>query len=163
MIQCFECRQGHYTEQIVENRDLSAFVGLDQVVLGRGPALVCDRCGNITFDGALLERVMASLARMIVTQSERLRPQEVRFLRKELDWTQAELAERLDLDRATIRRWETGETPVGRGESFVLRSLVAWHLQDANLAREIAVQKPRATSGPALPYRVDALSDTARA
>ncbi len=53
-------------------------------------------------------------------------------------------------------RWESGETPIGRAESFALRSLVAWHLGDAKLAHEVAALEARPRTKVVVPYRVEA-------
>src|SRR4051812_37354112 len=108
MIRCSNCLEGTMVEGRVENYDASAVVGLEAVVLRSAPALRCDRCGHVMFDGNVVEAVTEQLARLIVRQGEELRPTEIRFLREVIGMTQAELAERLGMSRATVNRWETG-------------------------------------------------------
>ena len=69
--------------------------------------------------------------------------------------TQAELAERLRISRATVNRWEMGEDMVGFVQSLVLRTLAVWSLDDAELAKEIGAPRRRpATERVTLPYRL---------
>ncbi|MSP61883.1 MAG: helix-turn-helix domain-containing protein [Myxococcales bacterium] len=154
MIRCSNCEKGKFRRRIVESHDVSPLLGLDQVMLLKTPALVCDHCGTVTVEGEVLESVMASLARLIVEQGEELRPKEVRYLRETLDLTQAELAERLGLKRLTVVRWESGAVGIGRAQSLALRSLVAWHLDDPRLARQIASLAPRLGPRTIPPYRI---------
>ena len=52
-----------------------------------------------------------------------LAPKEVRFLRRHMDLTQAELGAKLRVSDQTIARWEKGETPVPGPEDLLLRVL----------------------------------------
>src|SRR5512141_2023438 len=113
MIRCSDCGQGTMIEGRVQDYDASALVGLDAVVLRSAPALVCDRCGHVMFEGKVVEEVTHELARLIVRHGEDLRPEEIRFLREVMGMTQAELAERLGVSRATVNRWETGSDGTG--------------------------------------------------
>jgi putative zinc finger/helix-turn-helix YgiT family protein len=108
MIRCSDCEQGTMIEGRVQDYDASAVVGLDAVVLRSAPALVCDRCGHVMFEGKVVEAVTHELARLVVRHGEDLRPDEIRLLREVIGMTQAELAERLGVSRATVNRWETG-------------------------------------------------------
>jgi DNA-binding transcriptional regulator YiaG len=155
MIRCSVCNQGKVVERVVEHHDVSALVGLDQVFLVKTTALACDRCGSVSLDGSVVEALIESLARIIVGQDE-LRPKEVRFLRELLGMTQAALAERLGVTRVTVARWETAEGDVGTVSSLALRTLVAWQLDDAALAREIGgpLRKP-AVKRTAPPYELN--------
>jgi YgiT-type zinc finger domain-containing protein len=94
MIRCSHCQKGKMVEGRVENYDASDMVGLASVVLLRAPALVCDRCGHVMFEGKVVEAVTNDLARLIVRQGEELRPAEIRFLREILGMMQAELSQR---------------------------------------------------------------------
>src|SRR5688572_10851481 len=127
-IRCSECDKGHLVEREGERHDISAPVGLEQVILVKVPALVFDHCAATTIRGEVLDEVMASLAALIVEQGEELHPREVKYLRETLGLTQEELAERLGLKRLTILRWENGDDQIGGVQSLALRSLVAWHL-----------------------------------
>lgn len=136
MIRCSVCNAGHLVESVVEHHDVSALVGLDQVFIVKATVLRCDRCRAVSLDGSVVEALVSALARVVVGQDE-LRPKEVRFLRELLGMTQAQLAERLGVTRVTVARWETADGEVGYVPSLALRTLAAWQLEDAALAREI--------------------------
>ena len=53
-----------------------------------------------------LEGLHAAIARSVVTSQERIRGQEVRFLRSMLNLSQEGLGRLLDQSRATVARWE---------------------------------------------------------
>lgn len=158
MIRCSQCQQGEMREGRVENYDASAMVGLASVVLLGAPALVCNHCAQVMFEGKIVDAITNDLARLIVRQGDDLRPDEIRFLRELLGMTQAELAERLGVSRATINRWETGNDLVGSVQSLALRTLVAWSLDDAALAREIGGPRRRVTPRSSPPYRLEAIA-----
>jgi putative zinc finger/helix-turn-helix YgiT family protein len=155
-IRCSECDTGHLVERVVNDHDVGPLVGLDQVVLVKGPGLICDHCGATTIPGEVLEEIMATLAGLIVEQGEELTPREVRYLRETLGLTQEELADRLGLKRLTIIRWENGEDAIGRIQSLALRSLVAWHLNKPDLARKVAELRPKTLKRTVPPYRLSA-------
>src|SRR5207249_1918709 len=111
-------------------------------------------------EGDVVEAARRSLAHLLVEQCVELRPEEARFLRETMNMTQAQLAERLQVIRGTITRWENGGESLGPIQSFALRILAAWALEDgAKLAREIGAPDARPPAvHPARPYRLDALA-----
>jgi DNA-binding transcriptional regulator YiaG len=142
----------------VEDYDASAIVGFGEVFVHSAPALVCDRCGHVMFEGWVVEAATRELARLIVRQSEDLRPDEIRFLREVVGMTQAELAERLGVSRATVNRWETSDDSVGPVPSLALRTLAAWSLDDADLAREIGAPRRARAERSSPPYQLGAIA-----
>lgn len=59
----------------------------------------------------------------LITDRKALTPKEVRFLRRHMDLTQAELGERLRVSDQTVARWEKGETPLPGTADLLLRVL----------------------------------------
>jgi transcriptional regulator with XRE-family HTH domain len=64
------------------------------------------------------------IARTIATQPNALLPRDVRFLRRHLELTQAELSRRLCVDSQTVARWEKGQTEMPGSSEILLRLLV---------------------------------------
>jgi transcriptional regulator with XRE-family HTH domain len=61
-------------------------------------------------------------------------------------WTQEQLAERVDVDVATIRRWEHGDaSPQGRNKWKLLNILEASSEDDLDLGRKMIVENPAST------------------
>jgi DNA-binding XRE family transcriptional regulator len=141
----------------VDDYDMSPFFGLDARLV-RAPALVCDHCGEATLEGPVLEAAERSLARLVVRGSGPLKPKEVRFLRGLMGLSQGELGERLGVHRVSVARWETETAPVGALESFAIRTMMAWHLGDAELARAVASVARPASEASGEPYRLETLA-----
>jgi len=158
-IRCSTCGKGKMVSSHVKDYDVSALMGLKPVVLVHAPALVCDKCNAVMLDGEVIEGATDALARLIVRTADELRPAEVRFLREVLGMKQAELAERLGVNRVTIARWETEDGALGGMTSLALRTLVAWHLDDAKLARDVGAPSRRPGHAKVKrPYRLDAVA-----
>jgi putative zinc finger/helix-turn-helix YgiT family protein len=149
-MRCPSCREGELVPLELEDHEMGPWLGLESVRVERVPALRCDACGGMTFDGASLDAVLRATARLLVRQAGDLWPAEARFLRKFLATTQTELAARLGVDRTTVTRWETGQEPIGRANAASLRAHVALHLAGLDpasaeeLDRELAHAPPRA-------------------
>ncbi|HEU4537278.1 MAG TPA: helix-turn-helix domain-containing protein [Polyangiaceae bacterium] len=127
-MRCPSCRAGTLEQNRLAAHEMGPWLGLESVRVEGLPALRCDKCGELTFDGAVLDAITQGVAKMFAMQSGDLWPQEARFLRKFLSATQTELAARLGVDRTTVTRWETGEEPLLRPHAASLRVHVALHL-----------------------------------
>lgn len=126
-IQCSACGEGMLRRKQV-TQDVGDLLGIPGVVVKGAPALVCSKCGEITLDGAVLERVSLMLAARILGQSE-LKPTEVRYLRKLLGDRQEDLADKLGVTRATVNRWEKGSDPISGLPAYAVRSHVFFRLR----------------------------------
>lgn len=159
MIRCSSCHDGTMIEGHVQDYDARVLFAMDQpVILGRAPALVCDRCGTVMLTGEVIEAAETALATLLVEQGGDLRPKEVRFLRVLLGMSQAALAARLETTPAAVAQWESDEAAPGGLPSLVLRSLVAWHLleKDPALAVSFSERFMRAPAGRVdAPYRLE--------
>jgi DNA-binding XRE family transcriptional regulator len=157
MYRCSQCNEGEMLPGLVDDHDMSPFFGLDARLV-RAAAHVCDHCGAATLEGPVLEAAERALARLIVGGTGPLKPKELRFLRGFMGLSQAELSERLGVHRVSVARWETETAPVGALESFAIRTMAAWHLGDAELARAVA-SVPRPSAEPSSePYRLAPLA-----
>lgn len=80
---------------------------------------------------------------------------ELRFVRTELGFTQAELASAISKDVQTIGRWERGEFPIDPTAETVIRVLALQHVQSVLPAVEDMAAWSVASSGEP-PFRIDA-------
>lgn len=107
----------HYTE-----------CGLDDVYLLGGYAMVHDSdYGELVSvqDALGLHR---AIGLHLVEDRKALSGKEVRFLRKEMDLTQAELGKLLGVTDQSVARWEKDQTPRHASADYLLRVLFAEHV-----------------------------------
>jgi hypothetical protein len=108
--------------------DVGPLLGMPQVQVEHLPALVCAKCGAATVGGAVLDAVSMLLAALILRRSS-LQATEVRYLRKVVGDTQEEFAKRLEVDRATVNRWENAAAPITGTPAYAIRSHVFFRLR----------------------------------
>lgn len=101
----------HYTESGLKNVFIE---GIEPVVDEEGDEVI-----EIRFIAAL----HAEIARGIITQKGAISGEELRFLRTEMGFTQAELASHVSFDAQSIGRWERSELPVNATAETVIRAL----------------------------------------
>lgn len=157
MIRCSNCSEGILRRGKTRDHNIGPLFGLDLVLLDRAPAHVCSHCGHVVLEGDVIEAARRDLALFIVKNRTSLAPREVRFLRETIGMTQTQLAERLDIIRGTVTRWETGEGDLGPVQSFALRTLAAWALDGVKLAELVSApgaKKPEVVA--TQPYRIAA-------
>lgn len=88
----------HYTE-----------CGLPNIYLANGYELeVVDSDEYVSIHN--VDGLWHAIAMNLVSSQKLLSPAEIRFLRGQMDYTQAELAELLGVDDQTVARWEKGQT-----------------------------------------------------
>lgn len=101
--------------------------GLDDVYLLNGYEHVETAYGHgIAVKG--LEELREAIALRLVRRKKVLSGKEVRFLRKQLDLTQADLGKLLGMDSQTVARWEKGQNKVNGAADRVLRLLSVEHM-----------------------------------
>jgi DNA-binding XRE family transcriptional regulator len=125
---CPNCGKGKLTVK-AGKRDIGPLLGLIEVTVKNLSAPSCPACGAVLVPGDVLELVSLAIAGSMLSQAE-LDPIEVKFLRKLLEYTQAELAEHLGVDRATANRWEQEGGRLEGANSYALRSHVFMQLGD---------------------------------
>jgi len=96
--------------------------GLDNVFLVGLPQAK-DRGGDRTITIPSINKLHAVLRRAVAQKDGGLDPKEVRFLRSELELTQAELAQIVHKDAQTVGRWERGETQIDGNSETLLRAM----------------------------------------
>lgn len=72
---------------------------------------------NLTLDLLMLRAPLYS------KYSVRMTPEEMKALRKSLDLTQVELAERLEVEPNTVARWEQGLVKISKVVELAVKSL----------------------------------------
>lgn len=104
--------------------------GLDDVYLLNGYETVETPYGS----GIAVKDVDAlreAIAWHLATRKKALTGKEIRFLRKQLDLTQSELARLLGVDAQTVARWEKGTSAIPGPAEALLRLLYVEHAHDA--------------------------------
>ncbi|MBI4703207.1 MAG: helix-turn-helix domain-containing protein [Deltaproteobacteria bacterium] len=94
------------------------------VLLANVPVLRCASCGEEAVSIPDAEALHRAIARYIVASRRPLFAGEIRFLRKLLGWTAAELGREMGLDEKTISRWENRKKAMGTVADRLLRMIV---------------------------------------
>jgi DNA-binding transcriptional regulator YiaG len=115
----------HYTE-----------CGLDNVQIHNMDVLT-DDAGDEVYCIPNVLGLHKVIAHCIITTKRGIGPKELRFLRTEMGYTQAELAALIQKDHQTVGRWERGETPIDANAEFVIRIVAGERLGiDRNMSAE---------------------------
>jgi len=108
--------------------------GLDNVILKNLPVTTSDD-GSPVVTIRHVTQLHRLLVRMVAEKSSGLEPRELRFLRTELEMTQAELGSLVGRDVQTIGRWERGETPIDKASEIVIRTHALQQSGDSSSTR----------------------------
>ena len=98
--------------------------GLPNVII-RNMEIVVDDHGHEAYAIPNILGVHKVIAHAIITKRHGLTPAELKFLRGEMELTQAELGRIVKVDHQTVGRWERGETPIDQNAEFVIRLVAA--------------------------------------
>ncbi|WP_421857755.1 helix-turn-helix domain-containing protein [Oricola sp.] len=96
--------------------------GLDNIYLSNGFEIE-EIDGEQTLSVANLDGLHAAIGLHIVLERKAPSPKELRFLRNELDMSQAELAQVLGVSDQTVARWEKGQCDANGAGVFGLRMI----------------------------------------
>lgn len=138
-IRC-ECG-GELEPTVLAKYDFSDYVGFE-VNLNGFEGLKCNKCGDETLDGRLVNAILNHTVVQAAKQPRRLNGKEARFLRHHLCTTQEELAVRMGVVRETVAKWECGDSPISPAHDYMLRaitlgSMIALGLLPAEMAQQI--------------------------
>jgi DNA-binding transcriptional regulator YiaG len=103
---CHECNGEKFERQAVE---LTTQVGEHNVIDRSVVRPVCIQCGAFTVPSSTLEKAELRAAVVAFTDAPSVTGGMLRFARKALDKTQAELAERIGTTSESVSRWEREE------------------------------------------------------
>jgi putative zinc finger/helix-turn-helix YgiT family protein len=130
--------------------------GLEGVVLHGIDVHACPSCGEKSVRIPRIQEMHETLARAVARQSRRLRPDEIRFLRKHLGWSGKTFAARLKVTPETVSRWESGVQRMRFTAEALLRLYVIQGVQEGPYddapagAPEVEERRPTLTL-----YKVD--------
>ena len=117
-IQCSNCGKN---ANVVRGSYCFIESGLSWVTLHGIELIQCEHCGN---EDPIIPRVndlMRVLAVALIAKPYRLTGEEIRFLRKYMRKTAAEVAQLLHVDKSTISKWENDEDPIGEQSDRLFR------------------------------------------
>ena len=135
--------------------------GLDDVFLLNGYERVETSYGK----GMQIENVEAlhkAIAMHLVAMQKPLKPKEFRFLRKQLNLTQKELADLMKVDAQTVARYEKAESDIPRPTDFLLRMLFVIELMPIDKREEFLDETKNILSAEAKSHNPIYLRETAK-
>ena len=98
--------------------------GLSRVTLVGIPVNRCESCGETELVIPQIQKLHALIARSLMLKPTRLMPEEIRFLRKQLGFSQPDLAGICGVTAETVCRWEAGKIEMSLPAERLLRVLV---------------------------------------
>lgn len=133
----------HYTE-----------CGLENVII-EGMMMTEDHAGEETITVPAIGLLHQVIAEGIVTLPSKMSGTELRFLRSEMGFTQAKLAEVLKVTLLTVSRWEREESPIHDASEMLIR-LMAIEQLDLDVDMNVDAVSSRVTAQPRKdPIRID--------
>jgi len=119
---CGKCG-GESRIQPIERYQLrKELMGGMQIELRNVQALVCEKCGDvIRVDIPDRPGLLAAVAVTRSKEGRKLNGDEIRFLRKTMELTSAQLADELKVSDETVSRWENGHLAIGSHAERILR------------------------------------------
>lgn len=121
-MKCANCNHKTSTQKIAEYHYSEC--GLKNIYLNNLDAYICPNCEEEEILIPNLEELHSLIARDVAQQSERLKPEEIRFLRVHLGLSGSDFAHALSLEPETVSRWETGKTEMKLTNERFLRILI---------------------------------------
>lgn len=137
-MKCYKCGKAEFRAEVGVHEYRSAGLPYPVVLVGV-PLERCPACGEEVVTIPNPEGLHRLLALNIVEMQRPLLPQEVRFLRKLLDKSAADMAMLMGVDAKTLSRWEHGRQKMGKVAERLLRLMVHQRLapEAANFAEEM--------------------------
>lgn len=145
-MKCDECGGPLTTERkAVRRYDIG---GLPHVELHGVEVRRCPKCGKEDVAIPRIGQLHRVLADHFVKQQRMLAPIEIRFLRKHVGLSAADLADIMGVARETVSRWETGAQQMGAVADRLLRLIVVNHEPAESYAVEDLLRELTDTPAP---------------
>jgi transcriptional regulator with XRE-family HTH domain len=106
--------------------DFSRYSGLPSFLDG-APGWRCDACQREMLHGQVINASLFFIAMGIVGLPHRLSAEFARYLRRSMQITQQELADRMGIARETVASWESGLKEISPQHDLILRVLMSNH------------------------------------
>jgi DNA-binding transcriptional regulator YiaG len=126
--QCIQVHDGQH-----RHRGIREVLGCHREVISGLPVILiraveveqCADCGELLSKKIPnFQNLIAAMAVVRVTDALKLNGVDIRFLRKAMNWTGKELADRLGVSVETVSRWENGKDLIGVANEKLLRLIV---------------------------------------
>lgn len=119
---CPECGKAELVEITRDHHYIES--GLKNVILKGIPCDYCPNCGEDSIGIPNFEELHQLISEIIAQQPQRLKPEEIRFLRSYLELTGIEFSKVIAVTPETVSRWENGHEPMSVMSERFLRLLV---------------------------------------
>jgi DNA-binding transcriptional regulator YiaG len=113
------------------------------VILIRAVELTkCADCGQVLSEKIpALQKLIAAMALARIADPLKLSGNDIRFLRKAMNWTAREFSSALGVSVETVSRWENGKDPIGLANEKLLRLMVGTAMQESAPAIDFDAQQ----------------------
>lgn len=118
-----ECTACGATVRVVRSKYRFSECGLRDVELHGIEIVRCAKCGNEDVIIPRMNDLMRVLALAVVSRPYRLQGEDIRFLRKYLNMTQAEFAELIHVHKTNLSKWENNEDKAGDQSDRLIRAV----------------------------------------
>ncbi len=122
--------------------------GLDDVYLLSGFTREVDADGEESVSIQNLDGLHRAIGEHLANHKKALNGSEIRFLRKQMDISQAQLAEILAVSDQTVARWEKQETEIPGPAEMLLRVIYLTEILEKVNPRALAAKLREMDSGP---------------
>ena len=112
--------------------------GLPHVFIVNMETWRCTSCGEHSVSYPQHAQNLRMLAQEVVMKGSRLTGDEVRFLRKHVQWSGTKLAKHLGVSAETVSRWENGHEVIGPVADRLVRLVIAAEAEEEGLRYEVA-------------------------
>jgi putative transcriptional regulator len=119
---CSSCGQSLKPSKISNYQYLES--GLKNIFLKDIKSWNCMACGEVEVEIPNLENLQSAVARTVACQAEKLKPEEIRFLRVHLGLSAVAFSRVLSVEAETVSRWERGRTDMKLTNERFLRLLI---------------------------------------